>query len=392
MRRRLGKRWWVRGLLFFILVLVVTALVVGVQMANLDVKVEFYRTYAVPELPKIGELLEMEQGQWAVAVDGVVVAQGGETTPQPTASTAKMILALAVMEKKPFNVGEKGEVMKLGVRDFQNYSRQIAQGGSRTEVQVGKEISEYDALVTLLLASSNNMADSLAEWVFGSQEEYAKYAGEMLARMGVSGVTIGKDASGFDESTVAMAADLAMVAREVLRQPVLAEIVGLKEAEVPMAGKVVNTNKLLGEHGIVGVKTGWIGEPSGYCLASGYLQDGHIITVVVLGAESRQESFDKSRQVVLKMQERLVPTVLVKEEEEVAYYEAWWIGKQPVVAAESVSGLGWDGAEVKSEINGDELKIGWAGQEYIARLSASEFASEPSLWQRFLRVFGWAAE
>lgn len=362
---------------------------VGIKMATLDTEVTFTQTYAVPEFPELIGLPEVEDAQWAVAVDGVVVASSGSEHPRPTASTTKMILALAVMQQKPFKLGEQGETITISQTDYNKYTWQIAHGGSNTKVQVGENISEYDALAAVLVASSNNMADSLAEWAFGSHEEYQKYATQMLADIDVKNTTIGIDASGYDASTTATAADLAVIAERVLSQPVLAEIVAKEQAVVPVAGTLTNTNRLLGKHGIVGVKTGYIGEPSGYCLVTGYLEDEHIVTVAYLDAPTRAESFSASEEIVKKLQEQLTQTTLIAEGTEVGYYETWWSGKHPVLAEETVAGIGWQGVNSSANIADGMLQVKIANQSYTAKLAEPEFANSPSLWQRFLRVFGW---
>jgi serine-type D-Ala-D-Ala carboxypeptidase (penicillin-binding protein 5/6) len=74
------------------------------------------------------------------------------------------------------------------------------------------------------------------------------------------------DPSGFDASTVSTAADQLKLARVAMRQPAFAGIVDERSAELPVAGRVVNINDLVGREGYVGVKTGSDG-PAGGCLA-----------------------------------------------------------------------------------------------------------------------------
>lgn len=338
-------------------------------MATMETKLELVQTYEAPEFPKVLEGFTTE-GSFAAAVDGVVVASSGEEV-RPTASTAKMILALAVMEKKPFSLGSEGESLTITEEMYERYSWYLANNGSNTAVRVGEEISELDALRSVLLASSNNMADSLAIWAFGSLAEYREYATEMLSKMGLSKTVIGVDASGYDPSTVSTAEELAIIGEKVLREPVLAEIVGERNAVVPVAGEITNTNKLLGTRGIIGVKTGYIGDVSGYCLVSGYLLGKHAVTVAVLGEPTRAGSFTVSEEIVARLQEELREVEMVSKGQEVGYYESWWMGRVPVVALETVSVVGYSGVEY--EISREEVEV----------------AEEPSLFERFLHVFGW---
>jgi len=367
---------------------------VAFRMVTMEVDVNLVTTYQVPEgvsLESVGNTLS--NNQWAAAVDGRVVTSGSDTKVQPTASTTKMILALAIMEKKPFEKDSDGETITITQEMYDRYAWYIANNGSNTKVAIGEEIPERDALISVMLASSNNMADSLAIWAFGSILEYQKYATEMLSRLEVSNTTLGtKDASGYDESTTSSPEDLAKIAYYVLKNPVLAEIVGLKTAKVPVAGEISNTNKLLGQSGIVGVKTGYIGEPSGYCIVSGYLEGEHIITVSMLGSASRERSFSGNLAVVEDMQEVLKPVKLVSSGEEVGYYESWWTGKVPVTSTSDFSEINYHSALISAEILVNALEIKIDNNTYKVELNVPDFSRKPNLIQRFLHVFGWEAK
>jgi D-alanyl-D-alanine carboxypeptidase (penicillin-binding protein 5/6) len=64
------------------------------------------------------------------------------------------------------------------------------------------------------------------------------------------------DPSGLDPSTVSTAADQVRLGLAAMRVPALAAIAAEPAAVVPVAGLVRNYNTLLGQDGIVGLKTG----------------------------------------------------------------------------------------------------------------------------------------
>ena len=173
----------------------ITWLVIG--LINQKAELALTQTYELPELISLKDQFEVSAGSYAVAVDGEV-ANHSELTTQPTASTAKMILGLAVMQAKPFEKGTPGETITITENDYNKYLWYLNNNGTNIAVAVGEEISEYDALVAVFLASANNMADTLAEWAFGSLDEYRTYASKMLSDWGLNDTTIGIDASGFD--------------------------------------------------------------------------------------------------------------------------------------------------------------------------------------------------
>ena len=359
----------------------------------------------MPDFPKI-DAPEPSYGQLAVAVNGKVVdsyekTENGEvsessnaaTAPRPIASTAKVITALMVMEEKPFELGEKGAEIEISADDKARYDWYVANNGSTTAVEIGEKISEYDALSAMLLASSNNMADTLAIWAFSSMEAYLDYANQKLAEWGLNETKVADDASGYHENTVSTAGDLAVLGQRVLENPVLTEIVGLKSHTLPVAGKIENSNKLLGTSRISGIKTGYNGDLSGYCLLTGYFQDENIVTLGLLGAPTRQKSFDDTLSVVEYLQENLVPTDLAHNGEVIGKYDAWWMPEQEVTARGDLSVLAWEDAEnsftIQMEGEKGELRFIINGDNLTIDIAAEKFDLQPNLLQRFLHVFSW---
>lgn len=367
-----------------------------IKMWTETVEIALIQTIQMPELSNISELSLGDSRAKAVSLDGRVIGQTNTTT-MPTASTAKMILGLAVMEKKPFSLGEKGEMITITPEFYDKYLWYINHNGSTTKVEIMEEISQYDALASVFLASSNNLADTLAIWAFGSLDSYRNYATEMLSRLGITNTTIGQDASGYSETTTSTAGDLSIIAAEVLKNPVLKEIVGLRTYTVPVAGLITNTNKILGEpldsgSSVIGVKTGYIGDISGYNLVSAYEHDDHLITLALLGASSRSSSFEESKKELSRLSEELKTTAIISSGEVVGYYETWWNGKHPIKATEDISTIAIldDGNQITLTNEGIEVVLN--GKNYHASTTYDNFATEPTVIERFLHLFGWTAE
>jgi D-alanyl-D-alanine carboxypeptidase (penicillin-binding protein 5/6) len=137
----------------------------------------------------------------------------------------------------------------------------------------------------LLVPSANNVAAVLARWDAGTVDEF-------VARMNTTARSLAMartrytDPSGYDDSTVSTAADQVRLVDRAMRLPVFASIVATRNATLPVAGTVHNTNTLLGHNGFVGVKTGSTAAAGG-CFAFRAIRwiDGKptAITGVVLG-------------------------------------------------------------------------------------------------------------
>lgn len=371
-----------------------------IRFFTMDTELVLINDYQLPELTDLKNDYGLGDAKYAVAIDGNVIDSSDfkheEPEIQPTASTAKMILGLAVMKEKPFDIREEGEMIVLAEEDYDYYVRYKNNGGSVTVVKPGEEISQYDALVSVFLASSNNMADSLAIWAFGSIEKYREYATSMLEEWGITHTTIGEDASGFSESTTSTASDLSQIGEKVLKDPVLREIVGTKNYSVPVAGEITNTNGILGQNRVVGIKTGYVGDASGYCLISGYLEGDHIITLALLDAPTRQDSYNDSLKIIRKMQDLAKAARLVNAQQAVGHYDSWWTGKVEIKATSDLNELAWTGAEITHalKMDGDngELVLIIQDQEFTVQVVADEYQKEPTFIEKAMHVFGWKKE
>lgn len=227
------------------------------------------------------------QAAVGTAEDGLLATSGNQKTVS-IASVAKVIVALAVLQQKPLDVGQQGPTLTFDSTDLEYFNYYYTHDGSVASVAVGEKISEYQALEGMLLPSANNMADSITRWAFGSRKAYDAYANKMVASMGLNDTTV-KGASGFFDDTKSTAADLVKLGRIAMRNPVLVSIVEKPYATIPVAGKIHNVNHLLGQAGIVGIKTGNTDKAGGvYLFAAEHMVKGQPVTIIgsVVGAKT----------------------------------------------------------------------------------------------------------
>lgn len=222
--------------------------------------------------------------------------------PVPVASLAKVITALAVLQKQPLKPGEQGPVITLGDKDIAIYEEYVHKNGTVVPIETGEQISQYQALQAILMASANNMADSLVIQTFGSVEAYTTYANRMVKELGLD-KTVVTDASGYSPSTVSTAENMAKLGYIYMQNPVLREIASRSDATLPFAGKIKNFNSFMNEKGIVGIKVGDTDE-AGKCFMVANIEKSkdnkeELSIAVVLGAESLKTAA-KDAQTILK--------------------------------------------------------------------------------------------
>ena len=151
-----------------------------------------------------------------------------------------------------------------------------------------KLVPELALLYGLLLPSGNDAAIALAQHVAGTQPAFIAMMNERARQLGL-GCTHFTTVSGIiDQGNHSCAADLALLAHEVLEQPLLARIVASRSAVVafPVKGGklyLYNNNPLLivGYPGADGVKTGFT-TAAGPCLVAATRRGNAWLGVVLL--------------------------------------------------------------------------------------------------------------
>lgn len=294
-------------------------------------------------------------GQAAVGVKGHgVLATHGPQTPIPTASVAKVMTALAVLDKKPLKPGQAGPMITITKEDMAQYDYFFANDGSLVAIREGQRISQYDALEALLLPSANNMAFTLARWAFGSTEAYSRYANELARKHGLQQSNFA-DASGFSPETISTAADLVRLGEAALRHPVIAELSAKRAASIPVHGDIYNTNGLIGRHGINGIKTGVTDQAGGVFLVSAdrQLSDGQTITIVaaVMGADVLERAMLDTIPILDAAAANLVHHTPVSAGQTVGSYTTAWDNRTvKAVASRSANLITWKNISVTSQV------------------------------------------
>jgi D-alanyl-D-alanine carboxypeptidase (penicillin-binding protein 5/6) len=194
------------------------------------------------------------QGSAAVGVAGVSSAA---STPDAAsiASITKVVTSLMVLDRMPLAVGEQGPEFSFDSDDEDEYWEYRSSDQSALDVPVDGVLTEYQMLQGTLMGSANNYIDRLASEIWGSDEQFANAAAVWLRERGLGGITV-VTPSGFDEGNVATPDALLKLGEWAMKNPVFAEIVGTPSVDLPGAGTVINTNGMLVDPGVVGIKTG----------------------------------------------------------------------------------------------------------------------------------------
>lgn len=322
-----------------------------------------------------------DSGQAAIgSVEDGVLATAGQETSRPIASMTKVITALMVLEKQPFGSSETGQTYTIGQTDVDNYRRHIAQGGSAMGINFGQTLTQYQALQGMLLPSGNNIADSLAVWVFGSMDSYLSFTNSKLAEWGLAGTTV-VDASGFSPGSRSTPSEMIVLGQRLMSNPVLARIVAEKEAFIPGTGTILNTNALVQGDEAIGIKTGRTDE-AGSCLLFAVKHgpdNAHTLIGVMMGQPTYSGMFASARVLSDSALENFGQVEVLPAGSAVGKLTAVWGKATDVVTARPLSIYGWKGKAYEAEIVLDTPEAPVLKNQVIGQALLSRGNSETSV-------------
>jgi len=334
-----------------------------------------------------------KDGAAGVGVAGLGKPTASTADQSSIASITKVVTALMVLDESPVTAKEQGQKFAFTYNDMLEYWQYRARGESALDVPVGKSLTEYQVLQGMLIGSANNYAARLGATWWGSDATFASAANSWLHARGISGITIA-DPTGFDEANTATPTALIDVAELAMSNPVISGIVKTKKLTLPGAGEVENTNELLADKGVVGLKTGSL---DGYNLlaAKDVEIDGTTVRMysAVLNQPTTKKRWSVSRDLLAQLQKELQASPSVAAGTAVGTVHTRWGQTVAITTAKDAVVVLWNGATAKVA---SDLDLGdWAAGSSAGTLTASgplnsstvsvKLDSEltgPSLWWR----------
>lgn len=206
---------------------------------------------------------------------GRIVYEKNSSEKLPMASTTKIMTTLLCLESGGLD------------DEFVVDSEAIKVEGSSMGLVEGDVVTKRALCYGMMLPSGNDAANVTAVKLGGSVEKFAEMMNERAAEIGMTRTCFVTPSGLEGEGHGSSAYDMALLAREALRNPEFAEICSQKKAKVcfgnpPYERWLVNTNKLLEMYdGVKGIKTGFTDE-AGRCLVSACERDGISLICVTL--------------------------------------------------------------------------------------------------------------
>ncbi len=280
------------------------------------------------------------------------LASSGTSSPLPIASISKLVTVLVTLEAKPIAVGENGPTITFSAADSRLLPKYAAMNGKTEPMKAGSSLTELDLLRVVLVASANNYAEVLATWGHGSEAAFLSASRAWLKAHGLTHTTI-VEPTGINPGNTSTARDLVTLGKLALDNPVLAAIVSTKSVSLPSVGTFDNTNALLGQYGVDGVKSGSLGQYGNSLLFSAdYHVGGQDVVLIgaVLGATDHKALYAAVQSLLSTARSGFRQVTLATKGQVFASYSTPWEHVVKAVAQKDAATVVWSDTPVSAKI------------------------------------------
>lgn len=225
---------------------------------------------------------------------GLVVYEKNMHARRSIASLTKIMTLLYACE-----LVENG---KISLDDVVTASANAAsREGTQIRLKAGDKFTVEELLYATALSSANDAAVALAEYIAGSEKEFARMMSTRARELGINNTNF-VDATGLlsiYDGNYSTAYELAILSTIAMQNDLFRTLVSTKEYELKAQGRTIkNTNSLLHDiEGVNGIKTGST-TPAGHTLVTSVIKHNRHLIIVVLGAPSREVRNEESEQLL----------------------------------------------------------------------------------------------
>lgn len=226
------------------------------------------------------------------ASTGRVIFEKNADEQRPVASVTKVMTILLTLEAI-----DEGQISE---KDSVLISKHAAgMGGSQAFLDAGSSYTVSDLLKSMIIASANDSAVALAEYIGGSEETFVRSMNERAAELGLTHTHYVNCTGLPAQGHYTTARDVAKLSAQLDRHPLYYTFSTVWMDEIRHRGgrttQLTNTNRLVRFYpGCDGYKTGSTNEAR-YCISATAQKEGMRLIAVVLGSDASQTRFDEAR-------------------------------------------------------------------------------------------------
>lgn len=235
------------------------------------------------------QLISAKSGILMEASTGEVLYEQNPDERLQIASVTKTMTMLLIMEAL-----DSGKIKLDDMVTTSEYAASM--GGSQVFLEVGEQMSVNDMLKAIAVASGNDAAVAMAEFISGSEGAFVEKMNERAAALGCMNTHF-INCNGLDETPdhYSSAKDVAIISRELLKHSKIFDYTTIWMDSLRGGSfGLSNTNKLIRFYkGANGLKTGSTSTAK-YCLAATAERDGMQLIAVIICAPSTAERFSSA--------------------------------------------------------------------------------------------------
>jgi len=233
------------------------------------------------------------------ASSGKVLYEKNPHEKLPPASITKIMTMLLVMEavdRKEISLDDKVLISE----------RAASMGGSQLYLEPGEEKTVEELLKGVAVASANDAAVALAEYISGTEEMFIKKMNERAKELGMKNTQFMNTNGLPQEGHLTTAYDIGLMSRELLKHPKVHDwlTIWMTTMKVGLPNKkttnleLTNTNRLIKTYpGANGIKTGYTADAK-YCLSASATKNGLTLIAVILGSPTSQIRFAEAQKLL----------------------------------------------------------------------------------------------
>ncbi len=230
--------------------------------------------------------------QSAIVMDmdtGEVIASKDANIQRPVASTIKLLTSLVFAENT-----SKGEVIQFTQESLKTTQTAL---NNLKRINVGDKISSDDLMKAVMIYSANDAAYLMADSVAGNYKDFVKMMNDKAKNLGLEDTKVvnpcGLEANAVDpdnkEINMSTAYDIAVIAKEAYKNQWIRETISDQSPNITIniegeAVPIKLRNKILGQYGNVGGKTGNESQ-AGHCFVGFFQREGRNLVTVALNSD-----------------------------------------------------------------------------------------------------------
>ncbi len=244
--------------------------------------VMFISLCTVSHASELTEELDCKSAILIEQTTGRVLYEKNADERLPPASVTKIMTLLLVCEAL-----DRGEFKLEDEVPVSEYAASM--GGSQVFLKVGEKMCVSDMIKSVTVASANDCAVALAEFVCGSESSFVTKMNERAAQLGMKN-TVFKNVTGLDDTDtdhLTTARDISLMSAELMRHELILKYttIWMDTIRDGQFG-LTNTNKLIRFYsGANGLKTGSTSKAK-FCISAAAKRDGMQLIAVIMASPS----------------------------------------------------------------------------------------------------------